>query len=236
MTTSRARRFFSIQSQYEWSDKMNSIKAALLICLAAPGAAHAGGAVVAAVEPVPTPPATVAAPAQDWTGLYLGIQATQYSGSASVIASGTEAFTFDGILGGIHAGYDHDFGRFVIGGEIAAETGGIGYDLAGTGAAAPFSLDRMVSLKLKAGLDLGRVLVYGSIGKARASVGDSSGLPGTDPGSADGTLYGLGISAMLSDRITAGLEVMSMDFDPYEGAVTLDSETTAISLRMSYRF
>lgn len=197
-----------------------------------PHAALAGGPVATAEEPVLVAPAPEMRPSQDWTGLYLGIQATLYSGAETVITSGADAYTFDGILGGVHVGYDRDFGQLVVGGELAFETGDIGYEFADTGGAATFSLDRSISLKLKAGFDLGRVLVYGTLGKTRATIGNTTGPDDT----ADGNLFGLGLTALISEKIAGGVEISKIDYDPYDSSTLFESEATTVSLRLSYRF
>ncbi len=206
----------------------------LLLALSlGPSSALAGGLGAPTVEQEPSAPAPAVTPSQGWTGFYLGAQATSYSGSDTRTATGETAFTFDGVIGGLHAGYNHDFGRLVLGGELSVDAGNIGYvDV--TGLPDPFSLDRVVSLKLKAGIDMGKVLAYGTIGKAHASFSSDGVSPFTT--SANGTLYGVGMAVMLSERLMGSAEILKYDFDPYQGAPQLEPEATSVSLRVSYRF
>ena len=68
-----------------------------------------------------------ALPAQangDWTGFYAGGQIgwadVEYPNSSPLVPGG---ISFDGTGGalGLHAGYNHDFGTFVLGAEISLD-------------------------------------------------------------------------------------------------------------------
>ncbi|MDO5641907.1 MAG: porin family protein, partial [Paracoccus sp. (in: a-proteobacteria)] len=78
------------------------------------GSAIAGGL----VTPVQTAEPIVIVPAVpqtgDWTGFYAGLQ---YGAGDFKVTDG-ETVKFDADGWGLHAGYMHDFGQFVLGGEL----------------------------------------------------------------------------------------------------------------------
>lgn len=171
-----------------------------------------------------------------WTGAYAGIQATNFDATVNAVSSGVDAFRFSGTKLGFHAGYLHDFGKVVLGGEVTADLGSTDWTLATTGATQPFSTDTVSSVRLKAGYDLGKALVYATAGRVHMVVKDTSGLSGTDPRSANGTLYGIGLAYKLREHLMGSAEILKMNFDPFKGASGFDSQATAFSLRLSYRF
>lgn len=101
---------------------------------------------------------------------------------------------------------------------------------------APSSLDSLRSLKLKVGYDVGRTLVYGTGGWVTAEIGDTGTLPAVDPVSADGTLLGKGVAHLFRSDLSRSVELVKMDFDPFDGDGGFDSEITSLSARLSYRF
>lgn len=145
---------------------------------------------------------------EDWTGFYGGLHfgSTELSGTAN---SDTTAFL------GVHAGYDYDFGNYIIGGELAYD-GGATYTLGG----GVIKTDT-VRIKLKGGYDLGRTMVYGVVGYSSM-----------DAFSADGASYGLGATYKITDSITIGAEYLHDSFSGSAG----DFDADSIALRASYRF
>ncbi len=196
-----------------------SITSMLLVTtLAAP--AFAGGP----VEPIPEPvvAAPVAAPVNtggEWGGAYVGAQL----GYADVDSNGG-GLDGDGVLGGVHAGYRYDFGTAVVGGELDYDTASI--DLGG----AAGELDSVTRLKLMAGADLGRTLVYGTAGYAyaEASVGGASL-------SDDGWFAGLGADYALTDQWRVGAELLTHKFDNFDGS-GVDLDVNTVKAKVSFAF
>ncbi len=178
-----------------------SIASMTLVTMLA-GPALAGGPVVAISEPI-----IVAAPVPvqtggEWGGFYVGAQL----GYGDVDSNGA-GLDGSGAIGGVHAGYRYDLGTAVVGGEID-------YDIASIdlGTVAGDQLDSVARLKLMAGADLGRTLVYGTAGYAyaKANVG---GFDLSD----NGWFAGLGADYAISDRLRVGGELLTHKFDNFDG-------------------
>ncbi len=191
---------------------------ALIASSAFAGAAAAGSLENTTVEaPVftPAPMPTPVAVDGNWTGFYTGLQVGQTD-----IDSDSGTLDGDDTSYGFHAGYDYDFGKFVLGGELDYDKTDI--DLGTAGAIA----DSVARAKVKAGYDFGNTLVYATAGAARAdtSVGDETG-----------PFAGLGVTYKVTDRYTVGGEVLQHKFDDVGGTGD-DLDATTISLRGSMRF
>lgn len=183
--------------------------------IAAP--AIAGDLVNPVVEPPVLAPAPVLAPVpvadiDDWTGFYAGGQ-LGYADVDGVLSG-------DGAIGGVHAGYDYDFGTLVLGAELDYDAGDVDF---GGGVA---QLDSITRLKLRGGYDFGRTLLYATGGVARAdtSLGDESGGFG-----------GVGMAYHLTDSFDLGGEVLYHDFSDI-GATGIAIDATTVTVRGSFRF
>lgn len=187
-----------------------ALAAAATTALTAP--AFAGSMSPVPADPVPMAP--VPAPVTyggDWTGGYAGIDL----GYGDVDAGGTNA---DGALYGVHAGYDYDFGNFVLGGEFE-------YD--GSNIEAPgLSVDDVMRVKVRAGYDAGPALIYGVAGGARAN---------TNLGDDTGYVVGLGAEYKVTDNVSVGGEYLYHDFKDFNSTGT-DVSANTISARVNYRF
>lgn len=187
--------------------------------MAAP--AFAGSLDTPLVEPMIEPVAAAPAPMMggDWTGAYVGAQL----GYGKATSTGT-ALEGNGALGGVHAGYNYDFGKLVVGGEIDWDKANIDLS-AGAG-----TLDSVARLKLKAGADLGRVLVYGTAGvaQANATVGGAS-LSDT------GYFGGVGLDYALSDKWVVGGEVLGHRFSNFD-STGINLNATTVTARASLKF
>lgn len=182
--------------------------------LAAP--ALAGGLATPAPEPEimqAAPPAPTFA-GGEWGGAYVGGSLGYGDVSGDVDGNGT--------LGGVQAGYRWDLGRTVLGAEVA--TGAADVSL-GSG-----KIDSLTQLKLQAGYDLGRTLVYATAGGASAS-GDIGGSSVSDTG----YFGGLGVDYALTDRWSLGAEVLAHKFDNFDGT-GVDADATTAAIRANFRF
>ncbi|MGH1454820.1 MAG: outer membrane protein [Paracoccaceae bacterium] len=174
-------------------------------------AASAGTITPAPAEPViyaPTPVATTG----DWTGGYIGGELGY--GDASI--GGANG---DGVVGGVIAGYDYDFGNWVVGAGIDYDFGDI--NMGGT------SIDNIARLKLRAGYDTGPGLIYLTAGGAQAytsNLGDDTGY-----------FAGVGYEHMLNDKFSVGGEVLYHEFEDFNGSGT-DLDGTTLQVRAAYRF
>ena len=196
------------------------VMATSLAAFVATAPVFAGGLTAPVDEPVVyAETAVVPAPSADWSGGYVGAQI-----GYGDIGSNGAGLDGSGAIGGVHAGYLMDFGQFVTGAELSYDATNI--DL-GAGAD---TLDSVARLKLIAGYDLGRTLVYGSAGVARAKA-TLAGVGLSD----NGYFLGLGADYALTDQWTVGGEVMAHRFNDFAGTgVRLDA--TTVQAKVAYRF
>lgn len=189
--------------------------AALGLSSIAAGAALAGSLQDPVVETPVAMPAPVAMDAGDWTGFYTGLQL----GYAD--ADGPGALDGSDNAYGFHAGYDHDFGRFVLGGELDYDKTNL--DLGG----GQGEIDSVARLKVKGGYDLGNTLVYATAGMARAD---------TSLGDETGPFAGIGVTHKVSERYSIGAELLEHRFSDVGGVAGNDLDATTFSIRGSLRF
>jgi len=186
------------------------------------GAAQAGGL----NEPIAPVPVAVPAPAPapvsyggDWGGFYAGGQL----GFGRLQADAFGDNDPDGALYGVHAGYNYDFGTFVLGGELDYDVSDISDSATG------IDLDSVARLKVKAGYDAGQFLPYLTAGVAQATT--SGGLDGTDTG----PFAGLGVDYQFNNQMRFGAEVLQHQFDDFDGSGN-DIDATTLAARVSFNF
>ena len=187
---------------------------ALATSLAAP--AFAGGMAQPAQEPYIAPVMVVAPVTMDWSGFYAGAQLGYGDVSSKNVLPVLDG---NGAIGGLHAGYRADFGQFVTGVELAYNATNI--DLSPT-----VKMDSLTQLKLMGGYDMGRALVYGTVGAAHAK---------TSLGSDNGWAVGLGMDYALNDAWTLGAEFTHNRFDDFKATGT-DLRANLVQVRLGYRF
>jgi len=188
-----------------------SIFVTAIAALLAAGPAFAGSY----KDPAPAPgfPHTPAEPS--WTAFYLGSQIGYLDADSNIpVVSG------DDFIAGFTAGYDHDFGDFVLG-------AGIDYDWTQTTLFPGFDLENVFRVKMRGGFKMGRSLIYATGGYAHAD----TNLLGDD----EGYFLGAGIDYLFSDTMSVGAEILYHEFDNYNNTV-LDLEATTVQVRTVYRF
>jgi len=207
------------------------------------------------------PVAPIAAvPLFTWTGFYVGAQVGYgfsdngddnpfFNGTNTFV--GADGFTYrvdnngffndddeDGFLLGAHAGYNVQFGSFVVGVEGDIEWADIGGDnngftvtridpVTGAAIAGPFTLSRgsdlefIGSLRARIGFAFDRTLIYATGGLAFASFDDGDNTfafnsPFFDNGDDDtewGWTIGAGVEYAFTNNLTARLEYRYTTFD-----------------------
>jgi outer membrane immunogenic protein len=171
-------------------------------------------------EPAPAS-APFVAPGFDWTGPYIGIQAGY---AWAELDTGPATIDADGVLGGIHAGYNYDFGGFVVGGEVDYDFANVEID-GGLG-----EIDGVARAKLRAGADLGQVLVYGTAGGAYATadtaLGDLNDF---------GWLVGAGVDFAATDNIIVGAEYLYHDLSNFDDS-GIDVNVHTLKAKASFKF
>lgn len=193
----------------------------LLAGLSIAGSALAGGMADPAPEPTIVAPVVQAVPSSDWTGGWVGARLGYGDASADTAGVATDG---NGGSFGLSGGYDWDFGNWVAG--VGLDWDKTNLDLGPTGD----TLDDIARLKLRAGADMGRTLVYATAGAARAS-GDIAGISHQD----NGWFGGIGADYALTDRWTLGGEVLTNRFDNF-GNTGTDINATTANVNLGFRF
>lgn len=154
------------------------------------------------------------ATAEDWTGVYGGFS-FGYTDAGGPGSLGGNDFNF-----GPHIGYDYDFGRFVVGGELEYNYANINLGAGGG------DIDDISRLKLRGGYDFGSALGYVVLGAARAH---------TSGNSDNAAVYGIGVAYPITDRLVISGEALHHDFKDLNGA-SGDFGTNTFNLRTTFRF
>ena len=184
------------------------------------GAAFAGGysAPVANPEPIVVAPIVVE-DTSDWTGFYAGAQYGKGNFKLSLDDAEDEN---DMDAYGLHGGYLHDFGKFVLGGELDYNKLDIdNVDDKGD----------LTRLRAKAGYDMGRFMPYVTLGVAKLSIDTGA----YDISETDVT-YGIGGDFKVTDAFTVGAEYSKQDFSDVDDIDGLDLDTDMVQLRAAYHF
>lgn len=149
-----------------------------LYAVAAFGALAVAAPAIAADVPVQEsyPAATVGY--YNWTGAYFGLQAgysfgTVETSSSPTIGAYDTDYDFDHFVGGVTAGYNHQFGNWVAGVEIDASfTDAEESVIAGSGEEFQSDLDWLATARVRLGYAFDNILVYGTAGGAAAETDD----------------------------------------------------------------
>ncbi len=156
-------------------------------------------------ESLPIPQLVEAAPANNWTGFYLGALGGFGWGSDATSTAGR--INADGFDVGGYAGANWQWGNFVVGGEgdIVApwrdgSSGGVSVDQGLNG-----------SLRARAGIALDRFLLYGTAGAAMTDLKLSGGGVSDDQ-TLLGWTAGAGVEGMLTNNLTARFEYRFTDY------------------------
>ena len=184
------------------------------------GTALAGGytAPVANPEPIVVA-AVVVEDTSDWTGFYAG---AQYGAGSFELSDDTTSVDEDTKAYGLHGGYLHDFGQFVLGGELDYNKLDIdNVDDKGD----------LTRLRARAGYDMGRFMPYVTLGVAKLSMdGEGYDISETD------VTYGIGGDFKVTDAFTVGAEYTKQDFSDVDDVDGLDLDTDSVQLRAAYHF
>jgi outer membrane immunogenic protein len=158
----------------------------------------------------------------NWTGIYAGVHAGLATGDRSSELQGIPLKTdydIDGALYGGHLGYNHQFGRWVLGVEGTYS----GSDIDGkSGCVAGLfdcrtDIDWLATLEGRIGYSFGRSLLYARGGVAWGDVNTSADLLGLGFLTLDGSethtgwTAGAGFEHALSDRVIARIEYSHVD-------------------------
>ena len=182
---------------------------ALTAIIAAP--AFAGGMAPVVAEPAPAPVAVVPAPVSaDWGGFYAG--GSLGYGEFTDEAAGDDV---DGASYGLFAGYNYDFGDYILGAEAEVT----GYDID--------EVDATAALKLRAGYDAGAWMPYITAGVEQTYLASD-----TDD---TGYVVGLGLDYQMTDSVRLGAEYLSHQYDDFNDSGS-DLSADSLALRAAFTF
>jgi len=182
--------------------------------------AFAGSIDPVLIEPAPAVPiAPVPTAAYDWSGFSVGGQLSY----GDVSTEGPE-LDGDGLLYGLRAYYDYDFGNFIVG-------GGLQYDAADIDLDGVAAVDNVLRVGARIGAGSGQNWYYGTAGFAQAFTDPDA----ADPGSSEGYFAGVGYEVALTDSFTVGAELLYHEFDDFD-IDTLEADVTTLGLSANYRF
>ena len=223
------------------------ISAATLALAAAPAFA------ADVIESIPTPPVAIEVPFT-WTGAYVGGQ-VGYLGASDDDADGIEIIGVDddddgeidviggdidgdGFIGGIHAGYNYQFGSgLVLGAYADIDFASVDVDIDGV-ADDVADVNYVARGMAKVGYGVGRALVYGQAGVAFVDID----LDGTDD-DLDSTGYalGAGVDYALTDNVILGADYLYHNFSVFDDAGGLDTsdldlDAHTVRAKFSYKF
>jgi opacity protein-like surface antigen len=159
----------------------------------------------------------------DWTGAYFGLHTGYSFGNVETTSTPTVGaydtdYDFDFLLGGVTFGYNHQFDRFVIGGEIDASFTDAeeSIDPDGAGGVTEFQsdLDWLATARLRVGYAFDNILVYATAGGAAGETDDQidtgAGLL-NERRSRKGWTAGAGFEWGISENWTAKGEYLYVD-------------------------
>lgn len=177
-----------------------------------------------------------------WNGLYLGADIGGGFGdvdSKSFIHDDNE---FSGVLGGIHAGYNAQYGMLVAGFEVDASWAGLTQD-ATAAAAMQFDCetDWLSTARLRLGYATGSTLFYVTGGLAVSDLdltSTSAGLSSTASETLVGYAIGAGVEYKFRSNMSARIEALYHGFgeealDLPSGKINLDTDITTIRAGLS---
>jgi outer membrane immunogenic protein len=162
--------------------------------------------------------------ATDWTGFYIGASGG-YGWLRDIDRSFTPPLPDSGQdwIFGAHAGYLHQFGNFVVGGELEYQRLDITYQLFNF-----ITVDHAYSAKARVGYAIDQFLISGSIGGAYVTT-NFMGLKDL------GLSFGGGIDYALTDTISIGAHYQRFSYTNFSGTM-IDATLDQVAVRASLRF
>jgi len=148
----------------------------------------------------------------DWTGFYAGINAGYGASDATSVIGPINP---SGPIAGVQAGYNYDFGKFVVGVEGDLQWSGVKGSHAAAISTATASLDYFGTVRLRGGLPVeGRTLPYITAGVSFGQVSATSTFGGgfASTQQAVGLAAGIGTEFALTDNLTLKAEYLYVDF------------------------
>ena len=174
-----------------------------------------------------------------WTGFYVGA----HGGYGEAIDE-PDPFDVSGGLFGMHAGYNHQIGSFVLGVEgdydwtnfeDTQNTGGP----AVTGADVTLDVDSLASIRARLGYAWGSALVYGTVGYAWGEAGTTARFPGLTVSRTtdfDGLVAGGGLEYKFAPDWSARVEGLHYWLEPDSNDDVDDLDASVIRAGVTWHF
>lgn len=206
------------------------------LCLAAPAMA---------ADYVPPEPAPLV---YGWTGAYVGGQVGYAFGDYDVDVNVLSLNdNFDGITGGLHAGYLHQFDSFVIGIEGDVELSGQDGKVTAAGDTAKVDMDLAASVRARLGFAIDNILIYATGGLAIGDVDFTASNGAASDGEGHtflGYTVGGGLEFKVTDNLRTRIEYRYTDLGSHDfkssvfPADTFDTDLTyhAVRVGVSWQF
>lgn len=154
--------------------------------------------------------------AAQWTGFYAGVSGGYGWGTTTIspaLPGGTVENNSSGWTIGGQAGYNMDMGGFVLGGEADLQWSNIGYSAPLGGGTFTARTDMFGTLRARAGIPIGQVMPYGTLGVAygRVSATEDNGLTSTQTNNHLGWTAGVGLEAQATANLSLKAEYLYVD-------------------------
>ena len=213
---------------------------------------------IAVADGIPDYAETPAIVAGSWTGLYAGINAGYaWTGTIdwqyNVGGNRPGPFDNDGAFGGLHVGYQQQWGNIVGGIEASID---VSHDMNGSNSCpnpaftCSTEINHFGTVVGRLGFTGGKWLLYGQAGYAFASVHDEAvagAFRETSTERHDGWAYGGGVEYMLCSNVFAGVDYLHLDLgdelhpgtqSPGIGTVprNIDLDADIVRARLSFKF
>lgn len=189
---------------------IKTISALAIATLATSVSAQAADLIVLQPQPIAT-----YAPAFNWTGLYIGADVGYGWGKVNVTAPAAASFDARGIVGGVHAGYNHDVGGFVLGAEADFSLSDVHFTDTAFGVTSTVRLENYGSVRARVGLPIDRFLPYvtGGVafGTGAFNVSAPPVLDVTDRQAHFGWTIGAGAEYAVTDNVILRAEYLYTD-------------------------
>ena len=150
----------------------------------------------------------------DWSGFYAG--ANVGYGWGEMTGNGTALpENLKGILGGVQAGYNYDFGGFVLGLEGDIQLSDMKYVQTTPTGSTSFGIDAAGSVRARAGLPIDRFMpfVTGGLAVGNGKIrGDNGGVISEANQTFVGWTVGAGLEYAVTDNVTVKAEYLYADY------------------------
>lgn len=214
---------------------------AALAALLATTSAHAADLMLMQPEPM-----AYTAPSFSWTGFYAGANIGYGWGRVDTNIPGAPNFNTKGIVGGLQAGYNYDFGGFVLGAEADFSFSDINYTEVFGGVTSALRVENFGSVRARVGLPVDRFMPYvtGGFAYGTGSLNVAQGgLSFTERQTHTGWTAGAGAEYALTDNVLLRAEYLYTDLGTKNylggiapGGVDANVNFSTVRAGVSYKF